>query len=141
MPERKYLGLRHIFQGEEVDSTVKYTSRIEFLRCSESLKSFNHCHSSSRVLDLLALLVLLPVPFPDTYRYWAQTNVRRRSSTLVHTTDMRYQRDHPEDRGSSALTIIMVILLIGESQLESVGNNTALVSLCAFEQVPIALEN
>ena len=68
-PERGYLGLGHVFQCEEVDDTVEYTSRVELLRCGEGLKSFDHGHSSRGILDLFALLLLLLVPFPDTCGY------------------------------------------------------------------------
>ena len=142
MLERKYLGLGHILQGEKVDSTVEYTSRIEFLWCSDSLKSFDHGHSSRRVFDLFAFLPRLPVHFPDAYRYRVQTNERRRNDTLVQTMDMDYQQHHPGGRsGSSTLTIVVVIFLIRESQLESVGYDAALVPLGTFEQVSIALEH
>jgi len=141
LAERKYLGLGHVFQGKEVDDTIEYTSRVEFLRCGKGLKSLNHGHSPGGVLDLFALLILLLVPFPDTCRYRDKGNERRRTDTSVQTTDMHYQRYRPGCGDPSILTIIMVVLLIGEAQLEGVGYDTTLVALGAFEQVPIALED
>ena len=140
-PGREYLRLEHVFQSEEVDDTIEYTSRAEFLGCGEGLKSFNHGHSPGGVLDLLALLLLLLVPFPDTYRYRDEKNERRRSDTSAQTTDTHYQRYRPGWRDPSILTIIMVIVLIGESQLERVGQDAAPVTIGTFEQVLSILED
>ena len=46
-----------------------------------------------------------------------------------------------QSRGSSTLTIVMIVVLIGKLELESVREDVALFTLCAFEQVPVALEN
>ena len=86
-PGREYLRLGHVFQCEEVDDTIEDTSGAEFLGCGEGLKSFNHGHSPGGVLDLLALLLFLLVPFSDTYRYRDKKNERRRSDTSAQTTD------------------------------------------------------
>jgi len=140
-PERGHLRLRHVFQCEKVDNAVEYTSRVEFLRRGEGLKSFNHGHSPGGILDLLALLLLLLVPFPDTYRYRDKKNEGRRSDTSAQTADTHYQRYRPGCGDPSILTIIMVIVLIGESQLESIGQDAALLTIGTFEQVPTTLED
>jgi hypothetical protein len=89
--QNKYLGLRHILQGKKVDSTVVDASRVELLRRSDGLKSFNYRHSSGGILDLLALLLLFLVPFPDAYRHHVKRNEWRRSSAFVQTRGIRYQ--------------------------------------------------
>ena len=61
--------MKHVFQGEEVDDTVEYTSWVEVLGCGEGLESFNYSHSPGGIVDLFALLLLLLVPFPDTCLY------------------------------------------------------------------------
>ena len=101
--EHEYLGLRHILQGKKVDSAIEDTSRVEFLRRSDGLKSFNNGHRSRGILDLFALLLLFLVPFPDTYRHHVEKSEWRRSSVPVQTTDVRYQRDHPGYHRSSRI--------------------------------------
>jgi len=94
MPKHKYLGLGHVLARKKVDHTIEYTSRIEFLRCGDGLKSFDHGYGSSGVLDLFTLLILLLVPFPDTYGHRVRKSERRRSDVFVQTADTRNQRYH-----------------------------------------------
>ena len=131
----------HVFQSEKVDDTIKYTSWVEFLRCGGGLKSFNHGHSSGGILDLFALLLLLLIPFPDTCRRRDKENEWCGNDMFVQTADAYHQRYRPGCRISSILTIIMIILLIGKSQLEGVGHHTTLGAPGTFEQVPITFED
>lgn len=71
-PKRKHLGLWHVLQGEKVDGTIVYTPRIELLRCGDGLKPFDHSNGARGILDLLALLLFLLVPFPDACHYRIQ---------------------------------------------------------------------
>ena len=114
------------------------------MRCSNALKPFDHGDSSRGILKLLSLLLLPLVPFPDTCSSPRSENERTKLNAGTWPYKLQAHVISYIDLGgrrSSILTIIMVVLLIGKSQLEGVGNDTALVSPSAFKQIPVTSED